>query len=140
MSFVGDHAPPQKAAMFLKPARAEERLQLGLGPCPLPDQWTFRCPGHPPMGSPVERGYKGPPVPANLRSSGRDGNPAMTPKTLRHNTYMRGNILHIFCLNPRRWGLLGRLPPSSREGCAGRGPYNQELDRSRLFLYRDRIG
>jgi hypothetical protein len=31
-----------------------------------------QCSGHPPMGSPVERGYTGPPKPANQLSSGRD--------------------------------------------------------------------
>jgi hypothetical protein len=51
------------------------------------------------MGSHAERGYTSPPVSANQRSSGRDRQATMTPKTLRHNTPMHARILHIFGIN-----------------------------------------
>jgi hypothetical protein len=113
--------------MFLSQAQAEGGLLRGAGPCLLPGRITFRRPGHPPLGSHVERGDTGPPMPADLCSSGRDRQPAMTPKTLKHNTPIRANILHIFCINPRRRGLSGRLPARSREGYVGRFPHNQWL-------------
>jgi hypothetical protein len=70
---LDEHNSVLKAAMFLSHARAEEGLQLrGAVPLLLPSHSNSRCPGHPPMGSPVERGYTGPPVPADLCSSDRD--------------------------------------------------------------------
>jgi hypothetical protein len=101
-----------------KPATEEAGL------CLLPGQSTFRCPGHPSWAFHVERGNMGPPMPANQLSSGRDWQPAMTPKTLRHNTPICANMRRNFHIKPIVGGLSQRLPSGSREGYVDKFPYN----------------
>jgi hypothetical protein len=79
------------------------------------------------MGPPVERGYTGPPRPTALLSSGRDRQPAMTPKTLRHNTPVYANMRRNFQINCPVGGLSRHLPSRSREGYAENFPSNQAL-------------
>jgi hypothetical protein len=60
--------------MSLRPARTEEGLQLrepGYACCLTCQLPVTRAPAH---GLQVERGYTGPPVPANLCSADRDRN------------------------------------------------------------------
>jgi hypothetical protein len=65
------------------------------------------------MGSHVERGYTGPPMPANQRSSGRDRNPAIPFKYLRNKGQIWGIMRKIGGLNCPE----GRLGGYPMEGC-----------------------